>query len=204
MSTAIRSLTVDQYDQMVKYGVLPETNRLELINGKIEEKELKSPEHCTAKLLTQQAISQLLPPGWHTRQEGPVRISSRKSEPEPDVSVVRGGIEDYLARHPGPEDVALVVEVTRSSGTKDRRFVRIYGGGGIPAYWIVNLPKRRLEVYERPVAGRYPAPRILKESDLVDLVLDGKVVGQIPVADLLPSRTAPAGTPTTDPNGGAL
>ena len=73
----------------------------------------------------------------------------------------RGGIKDYEDRHPGPEAVALVVEVTRSSVAKDRALARVYGAGGIPAYWIVNIPRRQLEVYAKPVAGQYPAPKIL-------------------------------------------
>ena len=123
-----------------------------------------------------------------------MRIPNRRSEPEPDVSVVRGDIRDYEDRHPGPEDVALVVEVTRSSVAKDRALARVYGSGGIPVYWIVNIPRRRLEVYERPGPQqgrgmRYPAPKILREPDTVSLEIDGREVGQIAVADLLPSAT---------------
>ena len=43
MSTITKRLTVDQYDQMVENGILPETNRFELINGRIVEKDVKNP-----------------------------------------------------------------------------------------------------------------------------------------------------------------
>ena len=33
MSTITKRLSVDQYDQMVEHGILPETNRFELIKG---------------------------------------------------------------------------------------------------------------------------------------------------------------------------
>ncbi len=196
MSTITKRLTVDQYDQMVEHGILPETNRLELINGRIVEKEVKNPDHATATRRTMRAIERLLPPGWHVRKEDPVRIPNRRSEPEPDLAVVRGDDDAYENRHPGSEDVALVVEVTRSSVAKDRRGeprvrgrARVYGGGGIPAYWIVNLPRRRLEVYSSPVNGTYPTPAILQETESVDLVLDGQLIGHVAVADLLPSRS---------------
>ena len=39
MSTITKRLTVDQYDQMVENGILPETNRFELIKGRIVEKD---------------------------------------------------------------------------------------------------------------------------------------------------------------------
>jgi Uma2 family endonuclease len=186
MSTITRGLTVDQYDQMVKDGILPETNRLELIEGRIVEKDVKDPEHSTVVELTRGAIARVLPKGWVTRQEQPVRIPNRKSEPEPDISVVRGTLKDYAKRHPGPEDVALIVEVTRSSVAKDRALAHTYGGGGIPAYWIVNVEKQRLEVYEGPVEGKYPSPRILSKKDSVPLIIDGRDVGQTAVATLFP------------------
>jgi Uma2 family endonuclease len=186
MSTITKRLTVDQYDQMVEHGILPETNRFELINGRIVEKDVKNPQHSTATGLTRQAVERQLPSGWHVRQEAPVRIPNRRSESEPDLSVVRGGIADYKGRHPEPADVALVVEVTRSTAAKDRALARVYGRGGIPVYWIVNVPKRRLEVYANPAQGAYPPPTILGESDTVELVLGGQVIGRIPVAELLP------------------
>jgi Uma2 family endonuclease len=186
MSTVTKRLSVDQYDQMVKYGILPDTNRLELIEGRIVEKDVKDPEHPTIVDLTRQAIERILPPGWYVRKEDPVRIPTRKSEPEPDLSIVRGSIKDYAKRHPGPEDVALVVEVTRSTVAKDRALARTYGGGGIPAYWIVNVEKNRLEVYEGPIDGKYPAPRSLSQRESVTLTIDGREVGRIAVADLFP------------------
>jgi Uma2 family endonuclease len=189
MSTGTKKrLGVDQYEQMVEHGILPETNRFELINGRIVEKDVKKPPHSVATGLCLKALQRSLPPGWHVRKEDPVRIPNRRSEPEPDVSVVRGDIRDYETRHPDPADVALVVEVTRTTAAKDRKLARVYGAGGIPAYWIVNLPRHRLEVYEGPVGGQYPAPKILKETEAVDLTINGQVVGQIPVADLLPKR----------------
>ena len=126
MSTITKRLTVDQYDQMVENGILPETNRFELINGRIVEKDVKNPAHPTATDLTRRAIERLLPAGWYVRKEDPVRIPNRRSEPEPDVSVVRGDIRDYETRHPNPEEVALVVEVTRSSVAKDRASPRLW------------------------------------------------------------------------------
>jgi Uma2 family endonuclease len=180
VSTVIRGFTVDQYDALVDKGILPETNRFELIDGRVVEKDMKGPKHRMATERTRRAIDRLLPEGWHTNQEGPVRIPDRDSEPEPDVSVVRGTIDDYPDRNPGPQDVALVVEVTRSSVAKDHSLIPVYLDGGIPIYWIVNIPARQLEVY------RAGSALILTEHDQADLVIDGRVVGQIAVADLLP------------------
>jgi hypothetical protein len=59
----------------------------------------------------------------------------------------------------------------------------------------VNVAGRQLEVYAHPspsgaqgarAGGAYPAPTILEEPESVDLIIQGQVVGEIAVADLLP------------------
>jgi len=179
-------LSVAKYEAMVASGAFTKQDRFELIEGTLVEKMTKNPPHSVALVLCQGAIDQALPPGWHTRPEQPVSIPSRDSEPEPDVAVVWGQVRAYLDHHPGPADVALIVEIADSSLDDDRAMAATYGGGGIPAYWIVNVAGRQLEVYGNPVGGAYPAPRNLGEADSVDLVIDGLVVGTIAVADLFP------------------
>ena len=47
------------------------------------------------------------------------------NEPEPDLCVVRGESDDYTDHHPGPADIALIVEVADSSlATGPRREAR--------------------------------------------------------------------------------
>ena len=49
-----------------------------------------------------------------------------------------GGSEDYIDRHPGPADLAMVTEVAASSVSVDRQMAHVYGPAGIPVYWILN------------------------------------------------------------------
>jgi Uma2 family endonuclease len=173
---------------MIEDGTIGEDDPIELIEGRLVAKMTKKPDHMSSSGRARRAIESVLPPGWHARVEGPVRIPSRDSEPEPDLAVVRGDIDDYEDRHPDPADVALVVEIAKSSLAEDRKLAETYGGGGIPTYWIVNLVHRQLEVYARPANGSYSSLTILKKNELVDLIIDGQAVAQIAVADLLPRR----------------
>ena len=186
MSTITRSITVEEYEKMIEEGAIGEDPRLELIEGRLVPKMTKGRRHSAGSELCWRAIDRVIPPGWHVRIEEPVRIPERDSDPEPDVSVARGGINDYLEHDPGPDDVALVVEVSDSTLAHDRALAATYLGGGIAVYWLVNLVDRRLEVYTAEGAG----PVFVGEHDQAELVITGQVAGRIAVADMLPRIVA--------------
>jgi Putative restriction endonuclease len=103
--------------------------------------------------------------------------------------VARGDIDDYADRHPGPADLAMVVEVAVSTVTLDRQMADVYGPAGVPVYWILNLKARQVEVYtllKRRGATRYGASRIFKAGQSVPVVIEGAEVGRIAVAEILP------------------
>jgi Uma2 family endonuclease len=124
--------------------------------------------------------------GWHVRSGKPIRIPQRASMPEPDRYVARGDIRDYLSRDPEPADVALVVEIADSSLRDDRDMAQVYGTGGIPIYWTVNLVDRQVEVYSDPGPAGYQSHHIFKPGQNIPVVADAKVVGRIAVSDILP------------------
>jgi Uma2 family endonuclease len=201
-------LTVDRYEAMVDSGVFTKRDRFTLIHGFLVAKLPKSPRHTfTAKQIARK-LKGLVPSGWDFRIEGAVRLPD--SEPEPDVSMARGDIEDYADRHPGPADLAMVVEVAVSSVPDDRQMAEVYGPAGIPVYWIVNLKARQVEVYtllKRRGASRYGKPRVFKAGQSVPVVIEGMEVGRIAVADILPrdpsgaSPSAGAPRPAADGDG---
>ena len=113
------------------------------------------------------------------------------SEFEPDIAIVRGTARDYVDENPGAANLALVVEISDSTLARDQGFKKdIYAKAGIPAYWIINLVERRVEVYTNPggVADKpdYRERRDYTEADDVPLVIGGEEVARIPVRELLP------------------
>ena len=110
---------------------------------------------------------------------------------EPDVAVVRGSMRDYTLRHPTLGEIGLVVEVAESSLERDRNVKKlIYARAEIPWYWIVDLINRRVELYSQPQDGDYRQCSILGPSERLPIILDGVVVGELSVADLLPPQDA--------------
>ena len=182
-------LSVDQYEEMVRAGILTEDDPVELLDGWLVPKMPKKPLHVMATELVRDALAKVVPDGWHVNTQEPLRLLT--SEPEPDAMVVRGGRRDYLDRLPGPTDAALVVEVADTSREQDRTFKKaIYAGATVAVYWIVNLVDRQVEVFTSPNATGaepgYDQHHIVALGDEVPVAIAGREIGRIAVRDLLP------------------
>jgi Uma2 family endonuclease len=185
-------MTVEQYEAIAAAGVFSRKDRLHLINGYLVAKATQTPPHCVADELCGAELSRIIPlDQYFVSAGGSIRLPDQASEPEPDRSVVRGRIRDYGTQHPGPGDVVLLVEVSDSSPAEDRALAaEVYGPARIPVYWIVNLVHRQVEVYADPGPAGYRSTAVYTEGQAVPVVIDGQMLGQIAVADLLPSRPA--------------
>jgi len=179
-------LSLEQYEAMISAGVFTKRDRLHLINGYLVARRTELPPHGAACDASNSSLGPLLPRGWYIRSGRVLKIPGYASMPEPDLVVVRGTWRDYKSRYPEPADTALVVEVAYSSLSADRAMAGIYGAGGVPVYWIVNLVERQVEVYADPVPTGYGSRRIFKPGRRVPVVIAGVEVGRIRVADLLP------------------
>src|SRR2546422_5673602 len=82
----VSPLTVEEYHRLDEFN--ENGRRTELIRGIIIEKMSKSPLHCSLAKRLYDIISRMLPAGFVVRHEAPVTLAD--SEPEPDISVVRG------------------------------------------------------------------------------------------------------------------
>jgi Uma2 family endonuclease len=183
-------MTVNQYERLVEAGVLDDP-KVELIDGFLVKKMAKKPPHVIATGRLVRTLGGLLPQGWHLRKEEPVRIPDF-DEPEPDVAIAAGVLEDFAARHPGPGDLALLAEVAETPLDRDQDEKLVaYARAGIPVYWIVNLVDRQIEVYTDPHVGRYADRRVYRSEAAVPVVIAGVEVGQISVDEILPPAQRP-------------
>lgn len=188
-SEPIWRLSVEQYHEMARAGILTEDDRVELLEGWLVAKMTKHPPHVIATGLINRALQGIVPNGWYVAKEDPV--TTLDSEPEPDITVVRGDIRDYPDRHPGPQDIALVVEVADTSLPRDRTFKKhLYARARFPIYWLANLLETRIEVYTDPTGPAAQADYRQRQdygpADAVPLVIDGREVGRLAVRELLP------------------
>src|SRR5208282_1030412 len=83
----------------------------------------------------------------------------------------------------------ISVEVADRSLADDQgKKLAAYARAGIPVYWIINLRGGQVEVYTGPdpAAGQYGNHVDYRPGQAIPVIIDGQVVGQIAVADLLP------------------
>lgn len=186
-------LTVDQYHELIRSGKLTDDDPVELLEGILVFKMPNKTPHATATRMARRTIEPFLPPGWFYDSQEPVTLAD--GEPEPDGVIVRGRIEDYAAAHPGPSDVALVIEIADTSLKRDRGIkLRSYARAGIGVYLIVNLIERQVELFTDPDPSARPHPTyrnavVFHQGENVPLPLPGGEVRQFSVDALLPPLT---------------
>ena len=174
---------------MIRADILTADDPVELLEGWLIAKMPKKPRHSVTTQLVRDAVARILPSGWSVNSQEP--ITTVDSEPEPDIAIVRGDRRQYLDHHPGPRDVAMVIEVADSSLQRDRTLKkRLYAAAGLAVYWIVNLIDSQIEVYTDPSGpGEQPGYRHQQNyapTDEILIEIEGREVGRLAVQDLLP------------------
>lgn len=184
-------ISVAQYHAMIEAGILTDDDAIELLEGWLVTKMPKKPLHRAVTHLVRKLLTDLISAGWYLDSQEPITILD--SEPEPDVMVVKGNTLDYLDQHPGPADVALIIEVSDATLQRDRTLKQqIYATAEIPVYWIINLIENQVEVYTEPSGPteqpNYGQRRTYGFNDQVPVMIAGNEIGHLKVEALLPNR----------------
>lgn len=150
-----RSITVDEYYDMDRTGLLEPDARVELIEGEVVPvPPIGSPHGSTVEFLDH-LLDRALADQARVRDQLPVRLSN-VSEPVPDVAVVKQRADRYKLSHPTAPEVLLIVEVSHSTLRYDSNvMVPLYARHGIPEVWIVDLKNSQLRTYRSPSQGHY-------------------------------------------------
>lgn len=158
-------ITVHEYYRMAETGILAPDARVELIEGEIIDMAPIGSNHSSVVDRTARMLFAALHDLAIIRVQGPVRLDDR-SEPEPDLALLKPRADFYRDRHPGPADVFLVIEVSDTTLAYDRGVkVPLYAKHGIAEAWLIDLNGNLIHVYRNPGNGEY--------TDLQSLVRPG-------------------------------
>ena len=152
--------TVQAYHALGDLGLIPE--KTELLYGQIFQKMPKSPQYRLLIMRLLHMLMKTLPPGLHVQPEQPILCGD--SEPEPDISIIRGTINDYATEH--PHTAELVVEICVSTHAYDRSKLRAYARAGVKECWLVLAPEQQIEVHRQPLGDAYQQKLVHSEKAL--------------------------------------
>ena len=144
--------TVDEYGRMFEHGIIAPDARVELIEGEIVD---MPPIGSTHGGIVNQ-LTRLLVMGVGDAAVVHVQntmVLGDRSQPQPDVALLRPRDDFYKRANPVPEDVLLAIEVADSSLAYDREIkVPLYARHGVTETWLIDVQGRRI------VACRDPGP----------------------------------------------
>ncbi len=180
--------TAEVFGRMIDAEVFAAEDRVELWDGRIYEKMVKTQAHAASGINVTMTLVPVLPPGWCLSGENPVALGP-KSTPLPDFAVLRGRGGSYIIRRPSPGDVGLLVELSLTSLRADvGSKLAAYAAANIAVYWVLNLVENVILVFERPIPAerRYESAQSFAVGQAVPFRLDGVLIAEIPVVELLP------------------
>ena len=162
---------VDEFARMGEAGIFTEDDRVELIDGAILKMPPIGPPHAgIVGRLTELLVTRLAGRAYVSIQK-PIRLD-RHTEPQPDLVVARRRRSGYTDRHPGADDVFLVVEVADSSLRHDRdQKAPRYGRAGIPETWLVDPAAGTVTVYSDPGPDGYARAQVRRRGDGLRIAL---------------------------------
>ena len=184
-----RRLTVDDFANMCKAGILTADDRVELIDGELVEMPPMAPEHAGIVNRLAEVLIVRLGDAADLRVQSSVLLS-RYTQPEPDLAVVRPNPGHYLQRHPQPNDILIAIEVADSSLGYDREEkMPRYGAAGIPEAWLIDVNAKTITVYTEPRSTGYRNTLTLAwTEEVVARAIEGL---SLVFEDILPSAYFP-------------
>jgi len=147
--------SVDDYERMGEVGILGEDDRVELIYGEIEYMSPIGGPHLTSVNRANRALTRQTDGAeYYVQVQGSIRIPDQRSEPQPDLAILRVGYNEW--KPADAKDVVLVIEVSDTTLDYDRGVkLPLYAAAGIPEAWLFNLGAKRIERHTDPRADGY-------------------------------------------------
>ncbi|MEO0014680.1 MAG: hypothetical protein RLZZ535_3069 [Cyanobacteriota bacterium] len=151
--------SIADWHELIESGVLAE-RRVELLEGEIIEMSPEGAMHSSTNYSVAEYFRDLLRDRAIIREAHPITLDN--SEPEPDIAIVNSPYTNYFTRHPYPQDIYWLVEISNRTLKSDLERKSItYARNGIPEYWVIDLVNKQLVVHTQPVNNFYSQIQIL-------------------------------------------
>ncbi|MBE9045680.1 Uma2 family endonuclease [Pleurocapsales cyanobacterium LEGE 10410] len=151
--------SVQDYHLMLESGVL-NSRSVELIEGEIVEVSPEEPLHRFTNDSIAEYLRGLFRGKAKVFEAHSITLAnsphSRASEPEPDIAVVSLPNTNYLTRHPYPNDIYWLIEISQTTLEEDLgKKKQVYAKAMISEYWVVDLKNTEIIVFRNPSGNDY-------------------------------------------------
>jgi Uma2 family endonuclease len=182
-------MSVAEFEDLVASGEFDQTGqRIDLIRGELRVMSPAGPDHSDITTYLEEWSEQWVKRyGFRKRSEKSILIPGLESVPEPDIVWVKR--RRYRKAHPTAADVGLVIEVSDSSLSDDRKQAALYAEAGIQEYWIVNCIDEVVEVYREPLGNRYQDKFVVPRGKHVHPIVGPEAL--LDVADMFADEYTP-------------
>ena len=157
----VSNWSLKDYHSMIEAGIF-NNRRVELLNGKIIEMSPEGPLHRYTNVTIAKYLRRLLGNNAEIYEAHPITLSS--SEPEPDIAVVKTPDSRYRsrrdplrgARHPYPEDIYWLIEISDTTLSYDLGDKKLaYARALVREYWVVDINALKLTIFRQPQGDDY-------------------------------------------------
>jgi len=160
-------ITVDEYYEMARVGLIDPEARVELIEGEIVAMAPIGTSHGYVVDVLNDRLSALVHGKAIVRVHGALRLSNR-TELQPDLSVLKLPSEQYRQKQASASDALLVIEVSDTTLQKDLRVkVPLFARYGVREVWVIDLEKNCIRFYRSLVDGQYQKVSVISEPTTV-------------------------------------
>lgn len=181
----MRTLTqwsVADYQQMQAQGFL-DRRRCELINGEIWDMPPEGPLHRFVNDRGAEYLRRLLQGKAKIFEAHPITLTT--SEPQPDIAIAHLPDTRYLTRHPHPEDIYWLIEVSDTTLAFDLETKRpMYAQGGIAEYWVIDVSRQELTVFRDPQNGDFLSRTLWKDGVITPLAFPEVAIALPPLLEI--------------------
>jgi Uma2 family endonuclease len=186
LNLKLRQITVKEYDTMIESGVFDEDEKVELLNGAIVEKMPKGTKHSAATDRINRIFYRHFGETVFIRNQNPIWLDDF-SEPEPDIVLAVPKTDEYENSHPTPDEIYLILEVSDSTLSYDRKAKsEAYSRANIRQYLVLNVREKTLEDNRQPSADGYQFKQTYRIGEEFNLVEFPEIT--IAVSDFFPNE----------------
>ncbi len=171
MSTEVETyrFSVEEFNKLGEAGIFDEDDRVELLDGEIIVMTPIGLPHAGVVMRLTAVLPRKLGDRIILDPQNPTVIDEF-SEPQPDIMLLKPRKAFYKSKHPGPEDILLLIEVSDTTLQYDRgRKLCKYAECGVSEVWIVNLKNNTIEQYREPSAEKFLQSRVYQRGTKITI-----------------------------------